>query len=279
MDVVNYTLTEDTIEETKETSVFGSEKNRLVVEPLGQLVLEFLDKNFDELLNYEYTRDMEVKLDHIARGQNTKSNVCSEYYSDISKHLKQYKDGNHSKVSYRFDDEHEYIIGAHGPVIKRTVGEDVTWKKVKSGVTLEQVRDGGVKLEDVVDNENEDRTLGTFKDVSVILKNGRYGPYVVYGGKNIGMKSVDKQYSKITIADVIDLLDDTKGESTGNPSVLRVISPYISIRKGKFGNYIYYKTTKMTKPKFVKLGALKETFMTCDKKDIVDLVDSSNKDK
>ena len=39
------------------------------------------------------------------------------------------------------------------------IGEQVSWKKVKSGITLEQLRDE-CSLEDVVDTENEDRVLG-----------------------------------------------------------------------------------------------------------------------
>lgn len=275
MDVINYKLTDDTIEEEAETAVFGSEKNRLVVQPLGELVLEFLGKHFDDILNYDYTKQMETRLDNIAGGLDTKITVCNEYYHDIDKQLKIYKDGNHSKISHRFDENNEFIIGAHGPVIKCTEGENITWKKVKDGITLQTIRDSGSLLEDVIDTENENRNLGTYKDTNVLLKNGRYGPYIVYGTKNIGVKDIDKMYNKITIADVIDLLDENKSDKISGSSILREISTTTSVRKGKFGNYIYYKTSKMNKPKFIKLGNLKDSFMSCNKKDIIDLVNAS----
>ena len=79
---------------------------------------------------------METRLDNIAGGLDTKTTVCNEYYGDIDKQLKIYKDGNHSKISHRFDENNEFIIGAHGPVIKCTEGENITWKKVKDGITL-----------------------------------------------------------------------------------------------------------------------------------------------
>jgi DNA topoisomerase I len=275
IDVVNYSLVENTIEETCETSVFGTETNRLVVMPLGELVLEFLGKHFDPILNYEYTKNMETTLDTIAMGGNTKERVCRDYYTDISKSILLYKGGKHRKVSHRFDDIHEFIIGAHGPVIKCTNGEIVTWKKVRDGVTLEQIRSTNAKLDDVVDNSSEGRVLGTYKDIAVMLKNGKYGPYVVYNDKTIGMKSVDKLFEKITIADVIDLLDEEGGNVGGNPTIIRVVNASTSVRKGKFGPYIYYKTAKMTKPRFVKLGNLGNTFLSCSKKEILDLVENS----
>ena len=179
------------------------------------------------------------------------------------------------KLCNRFDDIHEFIIGAHGPVIKCTNGEIVTWKKVRDGVTLEQIRSTNAKLDDVVDISGEGRVLGTYKDLAVMLKNGKYGPYVVYNDKTIGMKSVDKLFEKITIADVIDLLDEEGGNVGGNPTIIRVVNASTSVRKGKFGPYIYYKTAKMTKPRFVKLGNLKNTFLSCSKKEIIDLVENS----
>ena len=276
-EVVNFVLTDDTIEENRETNIFGAEKNRLVVEPLGEIVIEFLEKHFHDILNYEYTKEMELMLDLIAKGDKTKITVCSKYYHDIEKQVKKYKDGSNSKISYRFDENNEFIIGAYGPVIKCTNGEEITWKKVKTGITLEQLRRDECSLEDVVDTENEDRLLGNYKNKQIVLKNGRYGAYVVYDNKTISVKGIDKSYSKITIADVIDKLEQEQGDdksSKGN--ILRVITPSISVRKGKFGNYIFYKTPKMNKPKFVKLGSLKETFMTCSKESLIKLVEDSS---
>ena len=173
------------------------------------------------------------------------------------------------------NDNNEFIIGAHGPVIKCTIGEEVSWKKVKSGITLEQLRKEKCSLEDVVDTENGDRMLGNYKDKEVVLKNGRYGPYVVYENKTISMKDVDKSYSRITIADVIDRLDQEGSYKNPSGNILRVVTPSISVRKGKFGNYIFYKTTQMKKPKFIKIGELKETFMSCSKEIIIKLVEDS----
>ena len=65
-EAVNFVLTDDTIEENCETNVFGAEKIGLL-EPLGEIVIEFLEKHFDDIINYEYTKEMELMLDLIAK--------------------------------------------------------------------------------------------------------------------------------------------------------------------------------------------------------------------
>ena len=41
-----------------------------------------------------------------------------------------------------------------------------------------------------------------------------------------------------------------------NKSIVKEISNEISIRKGKYGNYVYYKTSKMKKPKFISMKGI-----------------------
>jgi len=48
-----------------------------------------------------------------------------------------------------------------------------------------------------------------------------------------------------------------------NSTIIRIINNNSSIRNGKFGHYIYYKTNEMTKPKFIKLMGFKGDYKTC----------------
>ena len=42
--------------------IFGNEKKKLVIQPIGIIVYEFLEKYFDNLFNYDYTKEMEDDL-------------------------------------------------------------------------------------------------------------------------------------------------------------------------------------------------------------------------
>jgi len=64
------------------------------------------------------------------------------------------------------------------------------------------------------------------------------------------------KYDEINISNVIDLLDESREEKDQN--ILKVLNKDISIRNGKFGPYVYYKTAKMKKPKFISLNKIKE---------------------
>ena len=44
------------------------------------------------------------------------------------------------------------------------------------------------------------------------------------------------------------------GKKTANKNVIKVINENISIRKGKYGPYVFYKTRSMKKPKFIKIA-------------------------
>ena len=82
------------------------------------------------------------------------------------------------------------------------------------------------------------------------------------------VKNVDKEFDDILLADVIDILDGNKDDN-------RVITNEISIKKGKFGDYIYYKTNKMSKPKFINLKKFEHNYKDCDKELIIQYVESN----
>jgi topoisomerase IA-like protein len=62
---------------------------------------------------------------------------------------------------------------------------------------------------------------------------------------------------------------DTNGKSddqTTRPlpkDILRIINTDISVRKGRFGPYIYYKTAEMKKPEFVAMKKCPHDVMNC----------------
>ena len=70
-----------------------------------------------------------------------------------------------------------------------------------------------------------------------------------------------KSPGEITLDDVAELLFDSDNEQEQT----RIIGPDASIRKGKYGHYIYYKNKKMKKPRFLKLDGFADgNYMTCD---------------
>ena len=92
-----------------------------------------------------------------------------------------------------------------------------------------------------------------------MLKKGKFGLYVTWGDNKKSINNIEIKECDITINDVIPLI-----ENNTNPNIIREISSDLSIRKGKYGNYIFYKTKTMSKPNFYKLNNFKEDYKTCD---------------
>ena len=53
-------------------------KKKLVIQPIGIIVYEFLEKYFDNLFNYDYTKEMEDDLDVISKGKKTWYTLCEQ---------------------------------------------------------------------------------------------------------------------------------------------------------------------------------------------------------
>ena len=71
------------MEEYENNRVFGNEKNKLVIQPIGVLVIEFLLKYFNPMFEYEYTKNMEDALDIIALGNKVWYSLCEDCYKEM----------------------------------------------------------------------------------------------------------------------------------------------------------------------------------------------------
>ena len=247
---VDFTLDGDELEEAEISRVFGGEKNKLVIQPTGTIVVEFLIKHMDPMFIYEYTSGMEAELDKISAGTRIWNTLCSECYEEMGK-LSSKIGGTH-RETVRLDDEHVYMIGRYGPVVKHEVDGKVTFKKVKKGLNMDRLKSGGYSLSDVVDPQPafSSRRLGSYKNTDVILKKGKYGHYMTHGSTNHSLKALRKATSQITLEDVLPFL---MGEKSSNPKVLLMVDGDLSVRSGKFGPYLFYKTKTMKKPRFISL--------------------------
>ena len=281
---VDFELDGEELSEIETKREFGNEKNKLILQPLGMLVLEFLLKHFDSLFDYTYTKNMEDTLDLIAKGDKIWNDLCQECLTQIeelsAKILPKAKTSDEELVGeIRIDNEHTYMIAKYGPVIKCTIKDTasrkdiISFKKLKPDIKIDinKLKNGEYQLSELVcENKLTGKMLGIYKDHEVILKNGKFGLYVEWGElkKSIKMESMklDKPEDEITLDDILSLLEnntDNKG-SLIQSSIVRVINDSLSIRSGKFGDYIFYKKKTMKQPKFLKLAGFEGNYKDGD---------------
>ena len=261
---VDYTLDHDEITTKTSTRIFGNEKNKLVIQPLGIIIIEFLIKHFNALFEYKYTQKMETELDLIVSNEINRIDLCAKCYSEITELSKTLL--TESKCAIKIDEIHSYIIGKHGPVIKCDDHGTITFKQVKANVDIKKLENGEYQLDDIIENQHS-ILLGKYQNVDLFVKKGKYGIYVMWGDNSKNMSCFgNRPLENITFVEVFEILEK---DGVMNPAksvgYLREISKNISIRRGKYGDYIFYKTPKMKAPKFLKMDGMNLDYRNCDK--------------
>jgi DNA topoisomerase-1 len=248
---------------------FGNEKNKLVIQPLGIMVIEFLIKYFDNIFNYDYTKKMETALDLISDGVNEYPKLCKLCLHELNEAVAPIKLEKIEKYEIKIDKDHTYIIGKYGPIIKKTIGKNIYFLPIKKDFDLTKLEQGSYVLEDLLDNISNN-PIGKYQDEDMFLHKGKYGIYVQWGDNKRSLQELgNKPIEKISFTEVFKILEKDGIMDPNKPiGMVREITSNISIRKGKFGDYIFYKNNKMKKPQFLKLQGFKEDYKCCEKQKI-----------
>ena len=225
MKITEYTLlaTDGKIVTEEREKVFGEEKSKLVIQPIGMMVSDFLTEHFHSLFSYDYTKQMETELDNIAMG-NVENwyEVCDKCNEEITTLLKPAKTVVKQVFDVKGSDEYKIVYEMYGAVLRKILDTGkYEYKSIRKDITLdlEVLRCGGYSLEDLI-----------------------YTP-------------VHK-----TIEESIDASTPVVCQETENKKIIRILNENLSIRVGKFGAYIYYKTAEMTKPSFYNLNKFKQSY-------------------
>jgi DNA topoisomerase-1 len=236
------------ITETVAMKEFGNEKGKLVIQPLGVIVIEFLLKHFPTFFEYKYTKDMEDDLDKIATGQGKWTDICSTCHNDLTQIIDGLKDLK--KFEIKIDNEYSVIIGKYGPVVKFIDSKDIIDKdKMKKNVTFIPVKKGldikllldfeeengrRLTLDDVMDKSKSDQaSIGKYKGQDLFIKNGRYGAYAQWGANIKSLKELDKPIDKMEYLEILTFLEkDNLLDPTKPVGLVRELSSNLSIRTG-----------------------------------------------
>ena len=270
--------------------MMGAEHKKLVIDPIGITVIEFLLQHFAEFFSYNYTNTMEKRLDAVAAGAESWHRVCADCDREIGKLIRGID--SLEKRTYKIGDDYILFFHKNGMLLRsvqKTAGskgtskgtnDKCTFKSIKRGVKVDMAKleRGEYTYTDLA--EIDEIVLGLHPldgpkdDVLVTLKPGKYGYYLEFGEGDDSKKiSVDKELKAlgktpetVTLADLEHLL---KNESSDSSNV-RILTPEISVRTSKFGPYVFYKTegakgTKGTKPKFYDLKKFEGDCWTVDR--------------
>ena len=274
--VKEYTLNESHEMEINEVDkTFGGEKNKLVIEPLGVLCVEFLMKYFSDLFSYDYTEQMEMDLDTINQTNGKYKEVCDKCNKNILSQMEPIKKLN--KESFRIDDTYELVYEKYGPVLRKTQ-EDGSYQytsvKRELRLNIDKLKAGDYSLEDLV--EIQERHMGQYEDKECVLKMGKFGMYLLWGDNSINLSNESNTIDCMTFENVVEKIKEKQQQNISS-NILRELNEELSIRKGKYGPYIFHKPMNVKKPNFFALKKFPKhyAYATCDKNELIEWIEKT----
>ena len=247
-----YKLENVTIERRLVEKTAGNEKDKLVIEPIGVTIIEFLVQHFGPMFSYGYTSSMEKRLDVVSR--TDWHSICSECDDAIKTMIVPIK-----KASYKIDESHDMIFTKNGPVIRDNASSELTSINKDIKLDVERLKAGEYTLTDLA--KQSSRVIGQWEGSELSILNGRYGIYAQWGENKKSLSFIKKPFAELTTEDISEHL--SKSEKT-DANVLRVLNDEFSVRKGKYAPYVYYKRANMAKPEFYNIKKFKESFTYCE---------------
>ena len=259
-----FLLTDGILDKIEIEKEFGNEKSKLQVQDLGILCIEFLIKHFEELFSYHYTGDMENDLDKIANGGEKEwYSICEENLdkiTELSKSLTKIK-----KERYKLDEQHELLFTQYGPSIKKVEDGETSYLKTNGKtIDMDRLKNGEYSLGELIAENKE--SLGIYKNFALFIKTGKYGNYLEYGTTRVSIKDWKNPISEMDYEEAVSLIKEKESNST---LILREINSEMSVRSGKYGPYVFFKSEAMKKPKFYPLKKCGLDYKTCEQDELV----------
>ncbi len=247
--VTNLSLSNGIIKASAKAEVVGAEKRKLLPQDIGMIVTDYLVKNFETILDYGFTANVEKEFDQIAEGEQVWNSVISEFYGPFHNKVQDtLSNREYSHVSRELGidpkDGQPLVarFGQYGPYVQKGDGDNKQYASLAPGQLIESIT-----LEEALKLFELPRTVGQYEGIDIICTKGRFGPYIKYGDRNISLpKGTDPL--KVDLDTCVKLISESAEKKTG-----AVIAEYkesdIQVIDGAYGPYIKHNGSNYRIPK------------------------------
>ncbi len=174
----------------KNDQITEMEKNKFFPTEMGILTTDFLKKNFREIINYDFTANLEKNFDIIAKGKQSWIKTIENFYDEFHKKI-QYVKNNVDKIhKERFLGKDPISnkkifakIARYGPIVQ--MGEFNKKEKPKFSPLLNRQKIETISLSEALKILELPKSLGFFEKKEVLLKINKYNIYIKYNNKSI----------------------------------------------------------------------------------------------
>ena len=248
------------ITESMKAEPVGAEKGKLLPQEIGMIVTDYLVKNFGNIMDYDFTANVENDFDKVAKGQLRWNKLIAEFYAPFHKKVEDVLESREygSKVSRELgkdpSDGQPVVakFGQYGPYIQKGEGENRQFAHLAPGQLIESIT-----LEEALKLFLLPRKVGSYNGIDIIATKGKFGPYLKYGDRNTSLPK-GKDPLTVTLEECISLIESISEKASANTPMLEFTESDIHVINGRYGPYIKHDGRNFKIPKGIDAATLTE---------------------
>lgn len=248
------TLKQDQISESTKQTIIGAERNKLIPTDVGIVVNDFLLQFFPEIMDYNFTAEVEKRFDEVAEGKTEWTKLMQDFYQEFSPLVEktlnvksEHKVGERELGKDPKSGKPVFVkIGRFGPVVQIGSADDKEkprFAQMKQGQSMETIT-----LDEALDLFKLPRTLGEFEGTEVSVGAGRFGPYILHDKKYVSIPA-GKDPLSITLDEAVTLIQEKRKAEEERHLKTFEEEPELEILNGRYGPYLAYKGKNYRLPK------------------------------
>ena len=262
------TLKGDKLTEASHTTIVGQERGKLLPTDTGIVVNDFLIENFPEIMDYNFTADIEKEFDEIAEGKMAWEGVVKNFYEGFEPLVeKSVNTHTEHKVGERLLGKDPATgatvtvkIGRFGPVAQMGNNEEgikPRFAQLNAGQKLETIT-----LEEALELFQLPRKLGTYEGEPITIGAGKFGPYISHKGSYVSVPK-DTDPMEITFEQAVIMMHRKHQEEAERHLKTFEEDAELEVLNGRYGPYITYKGNNYRLPKNMHEHAKDMTYEEC----------------
>lgn len=248
------TLKNGKIKDVSKKEMAGADKNKLVPTDIGMVVNDFLVEYFPDIVDYNFTAEVEKDFDKIAEGKmpwnKSIANFYKTFHPTVEKTVNmrtEHKTGERILgVDPKTGRQISVKIGRYGALAQIGTADEEEkplFAPLQKSQSIETIT-----LEEALKLFELPRNLGEFRGKEMVVGIGRFGPYIRYDNKFVSLPK-DADPLKITAEEAVALIEAKEKEEKEKIIKTFLEEPGLQVLRGRYGPYIAFEKENYKIPK------------------------------
>ena len=242
--VIN-TLKGSTITTRNKKEMVGSEKGKLLPTDIGIVVNDFLQKNFPDIMDYNFTAKVENQFDQIAEGKEEWKAMMQKFdktfepvVENVIQQRSEHKAGERQLGVEPQTGKPVFVkIGRFGPVVQ--IGSADDEEKPRFSQLPKDKSIETITLDEALELFKLPRILGDYEGSEISIGVGRFGPYVLHDKKYVSLPKGEDPMT-ISLDAAIELIEEKRKQEKERHIKAFDENPKLELLKGRYGPYLSY---------------------------------------